>query len=61
MNEHKEYRYREGAHGEHCVDYGVFEWVRKDVIARAATKEDAMYIVAELNTATKGRAEPRQS
>jgi hypothetical protein len=45
----KEYRYREGVHGEHCIDYCVYEWRRVDTIGRAVTKEDALKLVSELN------------
>ena len=50
----KEYRYREGVHGEHCVDYGKYEWVRLCTIGRAVTEQDARTMVAELNTVMDG-------
>lgn len=50
----KEYRYREGVHGEHCIDYGTYEWKLIDTIGRAATKQDACQMVAELNTVMDG-------
>jgi hypothetical protein len=43
-----EYRYREGAHGEHCVDSGHYEWVAYGTVARAASKEDALKLIDEL-------------
>ena len=54
MEGKKEYRYREGVHGEHCIDYGRFVWSRVDTIGRAATKQDAECMVAELNTVMDG-------
>lgn len=54
MTGEKEYRYRQGAHGEHCIDYGHYEWIRVDTIGRAATEQDAHQMVAELNTVMKG-------
>lgn len=45
-----EYRYREGAHGEHFVDYGRFVWQREETIGRAVSLEDAIKIVDELNS-----------
>lgn len=48
-----EYRYREGVHGEHCIDFGYFVFDRKETIGRAATKEDAVKIAAELNELAK--------
>lgn len=50
----KEYRYREGGQGEHCIDYGTFKWERVDTIGRAATRDDAYRMVAELNTVMAG-------
>lgn len=50
----KEYRYREGVHGEHCVDFGEMVWQRVDTVGRAATKDDAITLVAELNTVMNG-------
>lgn len=46
----KEYRYREGGQGEHCIDRTTFNWGYFDTIGHAATKSDALKIVAELNT-----------
>ena len=50
-----EYRYREGVHSEHCIDFGYFVFDRKDTIGRAATKEDAISIVATLNALKQAR------
>lgn len=44
-----EYRYREGVHGEHLIDYGQVEFVRKFTLAQATTMVDAQRIVVELN------------
>lgn len=41
------YRYREGVHGEHCIDHCI--WSRFDTIGRAATQSDAEKIIKELN------------
>jgi hypothetical protein len=50
----KEYRYREGVNGEHCIDYGTYEWKMIDTVGRAATKADAITLIAELNTVVGG-------
>jgi uncharacterized protein (DUF1786 family) len=57
MNEHEiesetVYRYREGAHGAHCVDLYRCEWTRLVTIGRAATKDDALELVKALNFAS---------
>jgi hypothetical protein len=50
-----EYRYREGVHGEHCVDLCKREWTRLVTIGRAATKGDALELVKALNFASGPR------
>jgi hypothetical protein len=49
------YRYREGTHGEHCVDLCRREWTRLVTIGRAATKDDALELVKALNLASGPR------
>jgi hypothetical protein len=44
-----EYRYRQGVHGEHCIDRGFWTFQRLDTIAHACTEKDARRIVEELN------------
>ena len=51
-----EYAYRLGCHGEHCIDMGKRVFERRDTIGRAATKDDALRIVAELNTIVQNAA-----
>ena len=43
-----EYRYREGVHSEHCIDYGTMQFVRNGTLARVSTKEEAERLIAEL-------------
>ena len=53
-----EYRYREGVHGEHCVDYGVFVWERKETVGRASSREDAQRLADELNALNRAMFSP---
>lgn len=42
------YVYREGVHGEHCIDLCVWEFSRLATIGRAASREDAENIIKKL-------------
>ena len=52
MNEYR-YAYREGVHGEYCVDRQVLRWERVDTAFIADTKADALKAIKELNIALK--------
>jgi hypothetical protein len=49
MEGQRMYKYREGANGEYCIDYGYLVFERRDTLGRTATKDEAVRLVKELN------------
>lgn len=45
----RQYRYREGVHGEHCIDLCEQTWELRKAVGFAASKAEAERIIVELN------------